>query len=73
MSARPTLAMILAAGDGRRRGENHPSAKLTAQDVKTIRAALARGAAPATIARLYGVSRQSIGMIRDGLTWKEVV
>jgi len=66
----PTLAFLVAAGDARKRGAGHHSAKLTAAKVRTIRQALARGVAPATIARAYGVSRQAIYQIRDGVTWR---
>ena len=70
-STGPTLKALLAAPDGRRRGEEHHSAKLTRALVRTIREALELGVAPATLARETGVSRQSIGDIRDEKTWKE--
>lgn len=71
MPTKPTLKTLLRAPDARKRGEAHHSAKLTAADVATIRKALAKGARPATVARLYGVSRQAIGDLRDGRTWRK--
>jgi DNA-binding transcriptional regulator YiaG len=69
-TSKPSLESLLAAPDARKRGEDHHSAKLTPSRVATIREALARGVAPATLARAYGVSRQTVADIRDGKTWK---
>lgn len=66
----PTVTSLVAARDARKRGAGHHSAKLTAAKVRTIRQALARGVAPATIARAYAVSRQCVCQIRDGVTWR---
>lgn len=71
MIAKPTLKTILRAPDARKRGEAHHSAKLTEKSVAMARKALARGARPATIARILGVSRQTIGNLRDGKTWRK--
>lgn len=45
-------------------------AKLSEENVALIREALSKGAAPATIARFFDVSRQMIGQIRDNQNWK---
>jgi hypothetical protein len=62
----------------RARGEGSPNSKLTADDVRAIRAAYAartprdpqRG--PSALARRYGVSRQTIKLIVAGRAWKHV-
>jgi hypothetical protein len=53
------------------RGEQSGRAKLTWEQVRAIRAALAAGATPASQARAYGVDHKVIRNIRDGKTWKE--
>lgn len=67
----PTLTQLLAAPDNRKRAESHPAAKLTWSKVRTARLAMERGAAVATVARLYGVSRQAMTKIRNWETWQE--
>lgn len=55
---------------GDRRGENGPAAKLTATQVRAIRASsLPSG----RLGDLYGVSADNIRRIRRGDTWKEAV
>jgi hypothetical protein len=71
MPTKPTLRDLLRATDARKRGVEHHSAKLTPARVAVIRKALAAGVAPASIARLEGVSRQAIQDIKDGRTWKK--
>lgn len=48
------------------------SAKIAANDVVTIRGALAQGAAPRKLAREFGVSAVQIGRIRSGKCWASV-
>lgn len=56
---------------GYHRGETHPCAKLTADDVRAIRAA--RGAEQGRItARRYGVSPSRISMIQTRKVWDHV-
>lgn len=54
------------------RGERHPKAKLTADDVRAIRAALAAGEGYRKLGTRYGVSRQSIADIKHGRHWNHV-
>ena len=58
---------------GLNRGERHGAAKLTRDDVKTIRW-LCRGAhmSRREIADLYGVDQSNITLIAQGKTWKHV-
>lgn len=65
----------------RRRGEQHPKAKLTDDDIRTIRteyrpAVSTRPRSPNSqrgLADRYGVSRNVIQSIIDGVTWRHVV
>lgn len=51
-------------------GENHPQAKLSADDVKSIRAAWeGKGGTQGKIAADYGVSRSTISAIVNGQNW----
>ncbi len=55
-----------------RRGELHGCAKLTAIDVKVMRAAFAAGGlTKATLARAYGISPSQAGNILNGRHWKD--
>ena len=54
------------------RGEKHPQAKLTAQQVIAIRKLLALGATPNTIATIAPVTSEIIYRIRDGAAWNSV-
>ena len=51
-------------------GENCPSAKLTSQDVITIRRAILDGVKGNVLAKQYGVSAMSITQIKLGVSWK---
>lgn len=57
---------------GRRRGESHRSAKLTADGVRAIRLRIAAGEPNARIAADHGVSVYAINDIAAGRTWKHV-
>jgi hypothetical protein len=50
------------------RGEQHPNAKLRAIDIPVIRA-LGDFLYPATIAGMFGVSREQVGRILKGTAW----
>lgn len=54
------------------RGERIKTAKLTAEDVRQIRARLAAGDAIRDLAETFGVSFASIWNISTGRTWKHV-
>lgn len=51
------------------RGEQHPSAKLTAQNVRAIRRLHAKGATCASLANRYGVSGTHIAYIVGRRSW----
>jgi hypothetical protein len=52
------------------RGEKHPRAKLRAEDVYTIRAALAEGASQSSLARRFGVTSNAVNAIALGKSWR---
>jgi hypothetical protein len=54
------------------RGEAHPNAKLSEQDVRSIRAAFASGAEPAALATKFDVSTSTIAAILSGRRWSHV-
>ena len=55
------------------RGEETPWSKLKNEDVVHIKTDLANGKhTVGELADLYGVARQTIGKIRDGLIWKHI-
>lgn len=54
------------------RGEQNHKAKLTENDVKRIKRALADGQTQASLARAHGVSSYTIRDIARGNTWKDV-
>ena len=54
------------------RGERCATAKLTANDVRAIRAAVADGAAQAPLGRRYGVGQDQISRIVSRKRWKHV-
>lgn len=54
---------------GSHRGSKNSNAKLSASDVVEIREALARGEFGSHLAGLYGVSKEQIYRIRDGVSW----
>jgi hypothetical protein len=51
-------------------GELHPRAKLTANDVATIRTLVASGASQSALGRQFGVTHSAIGRIVRGTGWK---
>ena len=53
-------------------GESHPRAKLTERQVIEIKRRLASGEGNSEIARYYGVSTSTIGMIKTGRSWSHV-
>lgn len=55
--------------DGERVGGANPNAKLTADDVRAIRAARNAGNSPGAIASLYGVSNDAVNDIIRGRRW----
>lgn len=54
------------------RGERHHRAKLTADQVRAIRAALETGTTRRALALRYGVSRRAIQLIDSGQNWGHV-
>lgn len=55
------------------RGMTHPSAKLTDDQVRAIRCMRKEGASQPEIARCFNVSKDIIGRVVRGETWKHVV
>lgn len=53
-------------------GERNANAKLTIDDVRTIRAMLASGHTRRSIASKFGTSHQTINKIASGVTWVHV-
>ena len=54
------------------RGEQCAAAKLTAADVRIVKARLATGEAAPPIARDFGVSPEAVHGIKHGRTWKHI-
>lgn len=54
------------------KAEPHPLAKLTADDVRQIRALRAGGASRTAIAKLYGVSASNISRVCSRNSWKHI-
>lgn len=54
------------------RGEEVPSAKLSASDIPRVRAGLAAGELQREVAERFGVSRRCIGKIATRDTWRHV-
>jgi hypothetical protein len=54
------------------RGEKHPKAKLTEDDVRAIRAALAAGTSSCVLGQQYGVAKNSILSIKHRRNWKHL-
>jgi len=65
MMVRSSLWMF----DNRSRGENHPNAKLTTEDVKNIRFLYSKGFSLNVIARNFKVTRTNIIHIVKRKTW----
>ncbi len=55
-----------------KRGENHPSNKLTEKDVRQIDRLLQDGHSQHKIACIFNVSRTTIGDIKNGRTWTHI-
>jgi hypothetical protein len=53
-------------------GETHPRAKLKERDVLDIKRRLDLGESQITISKLYHVSRNAIGKIKNGQSWKHL-
>lgn len=53
-------------------GERHPNAKLTAQQITEIRDLFTQGLSNLEIARMYGLARVTINLIRVGRRWKSL-
>lgn len=53
-------------------GEAHHHAKLTSQNITSIRAMLSEGSPDLAIAGYFGVTRGAIRLIRIGKTWRHV-
>lgn len=53
-------------------GDRNPAAKLTADDVREIRAGLSRGLTQSALAERFGVEQTNISMIKRGATWRHV-
>lgn len=51
-------------------GEDHVFSKLTAEDVREIKLALAHGERGATLARKYNVTKANISSIKHGKSWR---
>lgn len=56
-----------------RRGERVPTSKLTATEVREIRAAVARGESGRGTAARYGVAPRTVRLIVEGKTWRHLV
>jgi hypothetical protein len=56
-----------------RKGERHPNAKLTEQDVLEIRQLSAEGVSRKSLQERFGVSKSAIGNIMTGRTWGNVL
>lgn len=54
------------------RGVEHPSAKLTEDDVRFIRSTSLRKGTLTQLARRYGISASSVRKVIDGRTWSHV-
>lgn len=53
-------------------GELNPSAKLTDRKVKTIKELIRKNMSPKNIANKFGVNRETIYSIKNGLSWKHI-
>jgi len=64
-----SLSMATSSTVQDRRGERHPRAKLTAEQVLDLRLAWARGEPQTSIARRLNVSQSTISRIVRGKRW----
>lgn len=53
-------------------GENHPGAKLTADDVQHIRHRMEGGETQSSIAKEYGIDQSTISNIKTRKSWAEL-
>jgi hypothetical protein len=60
------------AGDERAEGEKHGNSKLTADNVRELRALYAAGATLRQLAKKFGVSNVSIFNAVSGKTWRHL-
>mgnify|MGYP000462570633 CR=1 FL=1 len=56
-----------------KKGDNHPSSKLTEKQVYSIKEELADGGNHRIIAEKYNVAKNTISSINQGLSWKHVI
>lgn len=54
------------------RGEANPNARLTAPEVRRIRAMLAAGHSQRAVARRFGVGQHAVQLISSGRTWSHL-
>lgn len=66
---RPFVPYLKAHPEEALRGEAHPMAKLTSDEVREIRA-IGDALSPTELGRRYGVTRSNVYRILGGLTWK---
>lgn len=59
-------------GMGVLRGEKHPHARLTEDDVRLIRRLVAGGETQASVARRFGISVHHVASIHRGYAWRHV-
>jgi hypothetical protein len=57
---------------GARRGEDHPGAKLTADNVRQIRGLQTQGWSVNRIAAQFGVHSTTVRLVLTGRTWRQV-
>ena len=50
-------------------GEQHQCAKLTTEEVRSIRMSLSKGVEGKALSKMYGVSQRTISSIKHGDTW----
>ncbi|PGO60728.1 GIY-YIG nuclease family protein [Priestia megaterium] len=68
-----TKAKVSASRKGLTAGENHPSSKLTKNDVVEIKKRLINGESQRSIAKTFNVARSTIVFIQNGTTWSDVI
>ncbi|MFI6228579.1 hypothetical protein ACIBCR_14860 [Micromonospora echinospora] len=68
----PDNANAFKVNDGPYRGERIPTAKLSEQQVRTIKTRLDAGEQASVLARDYHVDPNTIYRIADGTTWKHI-
>lgn len=71
-AARPPAAPPKPPPTAFQRGEKHPKARLTDQQVRDIRTRLAAGMPSNMLAAEYGVAQSTIRDVKKGITWTHV-